>query len=74
MSKIVGWPGTTGTFDGPVLFLTGGLSTYVLPEHRDSIRALFPKARFARIPDAGHWLHAEKPREFEETVRAFLDA
>jgi esterase len=38
------------------------------------IRALFPKARFAKIPGTGHWLHAEKPREFEETVRVFLDA
>ena len=74
MAKIVGWPGTEGQFDGPALFLTGALSQYVRPEHRDAIRALFPKARFARIPGAGHWLHAEKPREFEETVRVFLEA
>jgi esterase len=43
------------------------------PEHRDRIRALFPAARFAKIPGAGHWLHAEKPREFEAAVAAFLD-
>ena len=73
MPKIVGWPGTTGHFDRPALFLTGANSHYVRLEHRDTIRALFPAARFARIPDAGHWLHAEKPREFEETVRIFLD-
>jgi pimeloyl-ACP methyl ester carboxylesterase len=74
MPKIVGWPGTHGRFDGPALFLTGADSHYVRPEHRDAIRELFPKARFARIPGAGHWLHAEKPREFEETVRVFLEA
>ncbi len=74
MPKIVGWPGTQGTFDHPTLFLTGALSTYVLPVHREAIRAHFPKARFAKIPEAGHWLHAEKPREFEETVRVFLEA
>ena len=74
MPKIVGWPGTQGRFDGPALFLTGADSTYVRPEHRDTIRALFPKARFARIPGAGHWLHAEKPREFTETVQVFLNA
>lgn len=74
MPKIVGWPGTTGPFDNPTLFLTGAESQYVRSEHRDTIRALFPKARFAKIPGAGHWLHAEKPREFEETVRAFLEA
>jgi pimeloyl-ACP methyl ester carboxylesterase len=74
MPKIVGWPGTGGRFDGPALFLTGADSAYVRPEHRSLIQALFPKARFARIPGAGHWLHAEKPREFEAAVRVFLDA
>lgn len=74
MSAIVGWPGTSGTFNGPTLFLSGGDSHYVKPEYRDTIRALFQTARFAKIPGAGHWLHAEKPREFEETVRVFLDA
>ncbi len=74
MPKIVGWPGTAGQFDGPVLFLTGADSHYVKPEYRETIRALFPRARFAKIPGAGHWLHAEKPREFEETVRVFLTA
>ena len=74
MAKIVGWPGTEGTFDGPTLFLTGADSPYVKPEYRERIRTLFPTARFAKIPDTGHWLHAEKPREFEETVRVFLTA
>jgi pimeloyl-ACP methyl ester carboxylesterase len=74
MAKIVGWPGTQGQFDHPTLFLTGAESHYVRPEHREVIRALFPKARFAKIPGAGHWLHAEKPREFEDTVRVFLEA
>lgn len=74
MPKIVGWPGTGGQFPNPALFLAGAQSTYVRPEHRDQIRELFPKARFAKLPGAGHWLHAEKPREFEETVRVFLDA
>ena len=74
MPNIVGWPGTQGSFDHPTLFLTGANSRYVRPEHRETIKALFPKARFAKIPDAGHWLHAERPRAFEETVRVFLEA
>ncbi len=74
MPAIVGWPGTTGVFDHPTLFLNGADSHYVKPEYRETIRALFPAGRFAKIPGAGHWLHAEKPREFEETVRVFLDA
>ena len=74
MDKIVGFPEVSGRFEGPTLFLSGALSDYVLPEHRPVIRAHFPKARFARLAQAGHWLHAEKPREFEASLRAFLDA
>ena len=74
MPKIVGWPNTEGHFDGRALFLSGADSTYVLPAHRALIQGQFPNAYFARIPGAGHWLHAEKPREFEETVRIFLNA
>lgn len=74
MPKIVGFPEVSGQFEGPALFLSGATSDYVLPEHRAAIRGLFPKALFAKLAGAGHWLHAEKPREFEASVRAFLDA
>ena len=74
MALIVGWPGTQGRFDGPALFLTGSESSYVRPEHREAIRALFPAAHLAKLTGAGHWLHADKPREFEAVVDAFLSA
>ena len=73
MDKIVGWPeAVAGAFNGSTLFLSGGASDYVLPEHRPAIRDLFPSARFAAIPGTGHWLHAEKPREFEAALTAWL--
>jgi pimeloyl-ACP methyl ester carboxylesterase len=74
MPKIIGFPTLTGAYDGPVLFLSGADSDYVQRGHRDDIKALFPAARFAKIPGAGHWLHAQKPREFEAALRAFLTA
>ncbi len=74
MPLIVGWPAVKGSFAGAALFLSGGDSRYVLPQHRPAIRAMFPKSRFAKLAGVGHWLHAEKPREFEETVRVFLVA
>lgn len=75
MAAVMGFPEVPDTsFDGPVLMLSGGASDYVLPEHRDTVKALFPAARFAKIPGAGHWLHAEKPREFEAACAAFLAA
>ncbi|EAR52026.1 Esterase/lipase/thioesterase [Oceanicola granulosus HTCC2516] len=72
MDRILGFPDIDATYDGPTLFLSGAESDYVLPEHRDRIKALFPQAKFAKLPGAGHWLHAEKPREFEATIRAFF--
>ena len=73
MPKILGFPEITGGYEGKVMFLAGAESDYVRPEFRDRIKGLFPRAQFAKIPGAGHWLHAEKPREFEAAVRHWLD-
>ncbi len=75
MDNATGWVDESGLtpFEGPVLFLTGAESDYVKREDRAHIRTLFPQARMAKIPGAGHWLHAEKPREFEAVLRAFLN-
>lgn len=71
MPQILSFPDVSGTFDKPTLFLSGANSDYVKREYRDDIKALFSQAQFAKIPGAGHWLHAEKPREFEAAVRTW---
>ena len=73
MGRLVGWPDVEGTFKGPALFVTGSASPYVDASGRARIRTLFPAAEFQEIDGAGHWLHAEKPREFEAAITAFLD-
>ena len=72
MPKIMSFPELAGVYDGRALFLSGALSDYVNRDHRPLIKQLFPRAQFARIPGAGHWLHAEKPREFEAALRSWL--
>ncbi len=74
MPAIMDFPATDAAYGGPTLFLAGGASDYVRPDHRPAIRALFPTHRLVKIPGANHWLHAEKPREFETAVNAWLDA
>ncbi len=74
MPDIMSFPETPAQWQGSVLFLAGGNSDYVRRQDREVILARFPNARFAKIPGAGHWLHAEKPREFEANARAFLNA
>ncbi len=73
MPGILDFPRIDASFERPTLFLSGADSDYVIPEYRPAIRALFPKARFAKIPGTTHYLHAEKPRDYEASVRAFLD-
>lgn len=70
MPQILAFPETTATFDGPSLFVTGANSDYMTPDHKSVTRRLFPAARFVAIKDAGHWLHADQPRAFVETLQA----
>ncbi|QIE41965.1 alpha/beta fold hydrolase [Rhodobacteraceae bacterium SC52] len=61
------------SYTKPTLFLAGGASDYVRPEHRPTMKSLFPKGQSVKIPGAAHWLHAEKPRDFEAAVTTWLD-
>lgn len=69
---IIGWPEDHRRYDGPMLFIKGGNSDYLLPEYQPAVLAQFPAARVKVIPDTGHWLHAEKPRLFNRLVLDFL--
>ena len=72
MHEILSFPKIDEKFSGQTLFFRGEKSEYILAEHREIINSLFTKARFATLKDAGHWLHAEKPREFENAARLFF--
>jgi pimeloyl-ACP methyl ester carboxylesterase len=61
-------------FDGPVLWIAGANSHYVLPQDRERMDELFPTTRLVRVKDAGHWVHSEQPEVFTETLRRFLEA
>ena len=73
MDNIVSFPNLSGNYEKASLFLSGALSDYLTISHRPKIRKLFSNAKFDKITNAGHWLHAEKPREFETAVRSFLN-
>lgn len=72
MPEILGFPDISGPFSGQTLFLHGGASDYVQPAYHAEIHRLFPAAQFEAITGAGHWLHAEKPREFQAAVEHFI--
>jgi esterase len=74
MQRLVGFPAIQAgrTYEGPALFVAGGRSDYLRPDHEPVIRRLFPNAKIANIDNAGHWLHTEQPAAFLAVVDAFL--
>ncbi len=65
-------PPSKGPYTGPVLFIKGAESDYLLPEHQSLIQQLFPHSKAKIIMGTGHWLHAEKPVAFAKIVTDFL--
>ncbi|MGY1594308.1 alpha/beta fold hydrolase [Geodermatophilus sp. SYSU D00708] len=60
-------------YDGPVLWIAGANSHYVLPEDRARMEELFPATRLVRVKNAGHWVHSEQPQVFLEALKRFLE-
>jgi esterase len=60
-----------GTFDKPTLFIRGGRSKYVRDEDMTRIKEIFPKAILETL-DTGHWVQAEKPKEFVDLLLKWL--
>ncbi|GFY46482.1 hypothetical protein TNIN_218081 [Trichonephila inaurata madagascariensis] len=71
-SGVMTFPPVSGNFMKETLFICGGNSPYVKSEDIPSIKTLFPKAEILKIPEAGHWVHSEKPSDFLEAVYNFL--
>lgn len=53
------------------LFMRGGQSNYILEEDIEQIKTYFPLAEIYSINSAGHWIHAEAPKEFIEKVLGY---
>lgn len=69
---IRGWPELSETYTGPTLFIDGEKSDYINEHNRDAIFQFFPFAQITTIDNAGHWLHAEKPKQFNSVVKSFF--
>ncbi|MBI2257660.1 MAG: alpha/beta fold hydrolase [Flavobacteriia bacterium] len=55
----------------PTLFMRGSLSNYIVEEDIFNIEEVFVDVQFKKIENAGHWIHAEKPQEFLNSVLEF---
>jgi pimeloyl-ACP methyl ester carboxylesterase len=59
-------------YKGETLFLRGGKSQYILDRDVPLLSAHFPNYGLETIPNAGHWLHAENPKDFYNSVMGFI--
>lgn len=56
----------------PVLFVKGEKSNYISEEDVKKIGEIYLEYKLERIPNAGHWLHAEQPQLFMEALERFI--
>ena len=61
-----------GVFSGETLFIAGEKSNYILPQDEFQIKQQFPYASIIKIKNAGHWVQAENPTDFNEAVKDFI--
>jgi esterase len=59
-------------FNKPTLFVKGALSNYIRTQNEREILDLFPAASVKIIMQAGHWLHADRPQDFQKIAVDFL--
>ena len=61
------------TFEKDTLFLRGDRSEYIGIDDENIVVRHFPKAKIITISNAGHWLHAENPKDFFDAVMEFVN-
>lgn len=59
-------------FEKDTLFLRGDKSEYIGNSDELIIKRHFPNSEIITISNAGHWLHAENPKEFYDEVIKFV--
>ncbi|TXT07374.1 hypothetical protein VHUM_03094 [Vanrija humicola] len=65
---------TSPQWAGPALFIKGGESKYLNKYNIPVCQAYFPNMRLETLEGAGHWVHAEKPKEVVELVYEFVNS
>ncbi|TFK27843.1 alpha/beta-hydrolase [Coprinopsis marcescibilis] len=59
-------------WNGQTLFVKGSRSPYIKEEHLHTIARYFPNYQL-EVMHTGHWVHAEKPKEFTDAVVNYVE-
>ncbi|KAJ0004597.1 hypothetical protein NQD34_010811 [Periophthalmus magnuspinnatus] len=74
LETLLSFPHFEMPYEGPTLFLGGASSAYISSDDYPEIQRLFPYADIQYIPDASHWIHADKPLDFISSIISFLQS
>lgn len=74
LPELTSWslPAEQFSYPYPILFVKGETSSYIQPQDNKIILSHFPKARFATLPSASHWLHTDQPELLSQTLSHFF--
>lgn len=70
--EIIGAVDLKEDFPREVLVISGSKSNYVGEEDIEEMEMVYPMLEWKQL-EAGHWLHAEKPEEFQKAILEFID-
>jgi len=71
--KITGNPKLENQFHQPTLFIKGANSNYLQAADLEEMDKRFSNYQIDEIKDAGHWVHAENPKDFLNSIHQFLE-
>ncbi|CAP33699.2 Protein CBG15380 [Caenorhabditis briggsae] len=62
-----------GVFDGPTLFQRASGSGFLPAAHKNRVKKMFPMVKFAETAWSNHWIHADDPKFFVDSICDFLE-
>jgi esterase len=72
LGVLLDFPRSPRSYPGPVLFIRGGASDYILDEDVSLLQSRFPDSRLETLEGVSHWVHAEQPDTVAALVRDLL--
>lgn len=63
---------SSGTYEGDTLFIRGANSDYIKDADIPTLLQYFPKMQLETIANAGHWVHADQPKQLLALIERYL--
>lgn len=72
LPDLMGWVESSNSCNVQSMFIRGEQSEYIQDSDFELIKKKFPLADIVTIFEAGHWVHVDQAKQFEQTLNHFL--